>query len=539
MISMEVKVPRKLIEVALPLDAINTAAAREKSIRHGHPSTLHLWWARRPLAAARAVIFAQMVNDPGYERELGRGVNKEKAKIERERLFRIIEKLVLWENTSNENVLKEARNEIWSSWRETCALNKDHPEAKTLFNPNKLPPFHDPFAGGGTIPLEAQRLGLESYASDLNPVATIINKAMIEIPSMFAGRNPVGPQSGDGTDANLFSEWPGVQGLAEDVGRYSAWMREMAMERIGHLFPKIDITPRLAKDRPDLKLLVGKSFTVIGWIWARTVKSPSPAFSHVDVPLVSTFLLSATKVNSAFVQPIVEKDSYTFNVRLGSAPSKLKAGTTAGKRAAFICLLSGAPIDYDYIRSQGKEGRVGKRLMAIVAEGPKGRIYLSPTPEHSSVADTAVPTWTPEVEMPYNPRDFKTPNYGLTKFKDLFTKRQLVALNTFAELVSEAIEKCRTDAITSGYADDTTSLENLGKGATAYASAVGVYLAFGVDKLSDRHSTLCRWDPTPTASGIINTFSRQALPMTWDFVEGNPFSEASGNFESGMKWRAS
>ena len=288
--NITVKSPRKLIEVALPLDKINVAAAREKSIRHGHPSTLHLWWARRPLAAARAVLFAQLVNDPGYERHLNRGVNKVEAAKERERLFKIIEDLVVWENTNNEAVLNAARAEIWKSWRETCELNRNHPDAATLFNPEKLPAFHDPFAGGGTIPLEAQRLGLESYASDLNPVAVTINKAMIEIPPRFADRAPIGPIP-DGEQQNLAQkQWHGTSGLAEDVRRYGTWMRNEAEKRIGHLYPKVEITPEIASDRPDLKPLIGQKLAVIAWLWARTVKSPNPAFSHVDVPLVSTFV---------------------------------------------------------------------------------------------------------------------------------------------------------------------------------------------------------------------------------------------------------
>ena len=182
---------KKLIEVALPLEAINVASAREKSIRHGHPSTLHLWWARRPLAAARAVIFAQMVDDPSANPDLF--PTEQKQEKERQRLFKIIEDLVLWENTTNEEVLERARAEIWQSWRRACAQNVGHPQARELFNRAKLPAFHDPFAGGGALPLEAQRLGLESYASDLNPVAVLINKAMIEIPPKFAGKPPVNP----------------------------------------------------------------------------------------------------------------------------------------------------------------------------------------------------------------------------------------------------------------------------------------------------------------------------------------------------------
>jgi putative DNA methylase len=313
-----IKSPRKLIEVALPLDAINVAAAREKSIRHGHPSTLHLWWARRPLAAARAVIFAQLVNDPGYQQGGGfkYGMNKKEAAIERKRLFGIIEELVKWENTTNEEVLESARAEIRRSWREVCELNKDHPQAAELFNPDKLPALHDPFAGGGAIPLEAQRLGLEAYASDLNPVAVLINKAMIEIPP-----KPVNPEwQNKPYGEKMGKTWPGATGLAEDVRYYGAWMREEAQKKIGHLYPPVEITAEMAKDRPDLKPLVGKKLTVIAWLWARTVKSPNPAFSHVDVPLASTFVLSIKVGKEAYVEPVVEGDRYRFTVKMGKWP---------------------------------------------------------------------------------------------------------------------------------------------------------------------------------------------------------------------------
>src|SRR5437870_5082261 len=275
---------KKLIEVALPLDDINKAAAREKSIRHGHPSTLHLWWARRPLAAARAVIFAQFVNDPSWKytaEELKKPQVKSAITRKRNELFRLITELVQWENTNNQAVLERARKEIRESWRETCEANKDHPdpEVRKLFDPKKLPPLHDPFAGGGSIPLEAQRLGLEAHASDLNPVAVLINKAMIEIPPKFAGRAPVGPLRPDkhGERLDLSREWPGATGLAEDVRRYAAWTRMEAHKRIGHLYPPVEITENMALTRPDLKPLVGKTLTVIAWLWVRTVKSPNPA----------------------------------------------------------------------------------------------------------------------------------------------------------------------------------------------------------------------------------------------------------------------
>jgi putative DNA methylase len=263
---------KKLIEVALPLVAINLASVREKSIRHGHPSTLHLWWARRPLAAARAVIFAQMVDDPSSHPLRFR--TEEAQEKERQRLFRLIEELVLWENTTNEAVLGQAREEIWKSWLATCDQNEKHPRSKELFDPKKLPAFHDPFAGGGALPLEAQRLGLESYASDLNPVAVLINKAMIEIPPKFAGRPPINPDSRKGKD--LFTKkWRGAQGLSEDVRYYGQWMRDEAEKRVGYLYPSVKITADMAKERTDLRHYAGKKLTVIAWLWARTVKSPN------------------------------------------------------------------------------------------------------------------------------------------------------------------------------------------------------------------------------------------------------------------------
>ena len=530
-----IKAPRKLIEVALPLDDINAAAVREKSIRHGHPSTLHLWWARRPLAAARAVLFAQLVNDPGYERHLGRGVNKEKAQVERERLFDIIRELVKWENTNNEKVLQRAREEIWKSWRETCALNKNHPQAAELFNPEKLPAFHDPFAGGGSIPLEAQRLGLKSYASDLNPVAVTINKAMIEIPPKFAGKKPVGPISNSDKQPNLMEDWSGAKGLAEDVRRYGAWMRTEAEQRIGHLYPKIEITAEIARDRPDLKPLLGQKLTVIAWLWARTVKSPNPAFSHAEVPLASTFVLSSKAGKEAYVEPVVEGDLYRFTVKMGKPPASAKNGTkAAGRGANFLCLLSGTPMSGSYIKAEGQAGRMGARLMAIVADGDRGRIYFSPTTSIEAVANQAMPTWKPLGDVPARLTGGTCVPYGLREWGDLFTLRQLTALTTFSDLAQEAIDKVRADALTAGMADDGLELDVGGSGATAYAQAIGVYLALTIDKASDYWSSICSWHSSKEL--IRNTFGRQAIPMVWDFAETNPFSESAGNVSSGINW---
>lgn len=528
-----IKLPKKLIEVALPLDAINAAAAREKSIRHGHPSTLHLWWARRPLAAARAVIFAQMVNDPGYERHLGRGVNKEQARAKREQLFRIIEDLVQWENTSNEEVLQLARAEIWESWRETCELNKGHPQAAELFNPDKLPAFHDPFAGGGALPLEAQRLGLESYASDLNPVAVTINKAMIEIPPRFAGRAPVGPRTPGDKQGKLSENWNGAKGLAEDVRRYGAWMRAEAEKRIGHLYPQVEITAEMVKERPDLKPLLGQKLTVIAWLWARTVKSPNPAFSHAEVPLASTFILSSKAGKEAYVQLVVEGDRYRFSVKVGTPPESAKNGTkAAGRGANFNCVLSGAPIGGDYIKAEGQAGRMGARLMAIVAEGKRGRVYLAPTVEHEAAAQEAQPDWKPSGNVPARLTGGTCVPYGMTEWGDLFTPRQLVALTTFSDLVQEAIEKIRADAIAAGMTDDGKGLDAGGTGALAYAQAVGVYLAMAVDYAANYWSVIA----TPADGFIRGTFARQALPMTWDYAEAPPFGNTSGNWLGGIEW---
>lgn len=529
----DIKLPRKLIETALPLDAINVAAAREKSIRHGHPSTLHLWWARRPLAAARAVLFAQLVNDPGYERHLGRGLNKEKAAIEREKLFKIIEELVKWENTNNTEVLDAAKAEIWKSWRETCALNKNHPQAAELFNPEKLPAFHDPFAGGGSIPLEAQRLGLEAWASDLNPVAVTINKAMIEIPPKFAGRAPIGPTTTDGKTERLQGQWTGASGLAEDVRRYGAWMRAEARKRIGHLYPQVEITPEIIAERPDLVPYKGQKLTVIAWLWARTVKSPNPAFTHVDVPLAASFVLSSKKGKEAYVQPMVEGDSYRFAVKVGTPPEGAKKGTKLSRGANFQCLVSASPIPPDHIKAEGMAGRMGAKLMAIVAKGERGRVYLAPTVEQENIARQAVPTWKPETTLPDDPRNFWTVSYGLTTYGDLFTPRQLTALNTFSDLVGEAIAKCRADAVKAGMPDDGKGLDAGGLGAHAYAEAVGVYLSLGVSRLSDICNSLCRWEISKTQ--VRNLFGRQAIPMMWDFAENNIFAEAAGDYGVSLK----
>jgi putative DNA methylase len=524
--NIAVKSPRKLIEVALPLDKINEAAAREKAIRHGHPSTLHLWWARRPLAAARAVLFGQLVNDPGYERHLNRGVNKVEAAKERERLFKIIEDLVVWENTNNETVLNAARAEIWKSWRETCELNRNHPDAESLFNPEKLPAFHDPFAGGGAIPLEAQRLGLESYASDLNPVAVTINKAMIEIPPQFVGRAPIGPIP-EGEQQNFSQkQWPGASGLAEDVRRYGAWMRTEAEKRIGHLYPKVEITAEMASDRPELKVLVGQRLTVIAWLWARTVKSPNPAYSQTSVPLISSFILSSKAGRGAYIEPIVDGPKYSFRVILGVPTKAAEEGTKLSRGANFRCIVSGSPIEPSYIKSQAIAGKFGARMMAIVAEGPSGRVFLAPSTLQESASEQAPHIEFPSTSVANDPRAFTPILYGFDSFDKLFTPRQQAVLQTFADLVPTTIAKCLEDAIAESARNSFQSVAD----AHSFANGVGTYLAFLVDQMANHCSSFCGWNHPNTQ--MRSVFSRQALAMTWDFAEANVFSDSSGSFNN-------
>ena len=487
---------RKLIEVAIPLDAINAASAREKSIRHGHPSTLHLWWARRPLAACRAVLFSQLVDDPSGHPD--RFPTKAAVDAERKRLFDIIEELVQWESSTNEEVLERARTEI----RKSCG--------------GELPPVYDPFSGGGSVPLEAQRLGLPAHGSDLNPVAVMIGKAMIEIPPRFKDREPVHPGAKERT------HYRNAEGLAEDVKYYGEWMRERAFERIGHLYPQVD----LPKEHGG-----GKS-TVIAWIWARTVPSPDPAFTDVHVPLVRSFDLSTRKGKEVWVEPVVEGSAYRFEVRsTANGDVRRGPGGTVGRRGG-ICIVSGSAMPLTYIRQQGQAGRMGERLMAIVAEGSRSRLYLPPTDEHEALARSAEPEFRPDIAFEPNALGFRIGSYGLTTFGDLFTDRQLTALNTFSKLVHEARERIEGDVLTSGFSDDPSPLRDGGVGAKSYAEAVSVYLGFGVSRLSDIQNSFCRWESSKTQ--VRNLFGRQAISMLWDFGENNVFGDAAGDFRTSL-----
>lgn len=535
----KVKAPRKLIEVALPLKEINEACAHEKMPGIGpHPRGIHLWWARRPLAAARAVLFAQLVNDPGWDEELQIGYKrKADANRKREELFEIIRELVKWENTNNEIVLEKARAEIRKSWKVTCELNKDHPQAAELFNPDKLPAFHDPFAGGGSIPLEAQRLGLEAWASDLNPVAVLINKAMIEIPPKFVGHRPIGPIPQCDQQKEISVSWPGVTGLAEDVRRYGHWVRQEAFKRIGHLYPTIEITTDMVAERPDLAPYRGKKLSVIAYIWVRTVKSPNPLYSHVYVPLASTFLLSDKKGKEAYVEPIIDGDKYEFKVRVGMPDDidAIKKGTkAAGRSSNFICLLSNTPIDGKYIKAEGQAGRIGSKLMAVVVEGKHCRLYLSPTQEQETIAFSATHTWEPDGELIGKSAD-QLPLYGISNYKQLFMPRQLTALTMLSDLVELAyknateVEK-QSDSKRESLKADTTEM-------IGYAEAVKIFLSFAIDRCADFSNTCTRW--VPGNQKIMNLFGKQAIAMTWDFAEAGILNDVVGGFAPAVEFISS
>jgi putative DNA methylase len=492
---------KKLIEVALPLDDINRESAREKSIRHGHPSTLHLWWARRPLAACRAVLFASLVDDPSAHPD--RFPTEQAQQIERERLFDIIRELVKWDNVSggkdasDPHIVEKARAEILKH---------------TDGNP---PPVLDPFCGGGSIPLEAQRLGLEAHASDLNPVAVLITKALIEIPPKFPNHPPVHPID---RQQRMARAWQGAQGLAEDVRYYGAWMRERATERIGHLYPKATLPAEYG----------GGDATVIAWLWARTVTCPNPACG-ARMPLVRSFALSTKKGKETWVEPVVDHVQKTvrFIVRSGAGtppePPKL------GRGATFRCLVCRNIADEKHIKAEAMAGRMGAQLMAIVAEGRGGRIYLPPTQGHEATAASARPGWAPTQPLADDPRNIWCVLYGLDTFDKLFTPRQLVALTTFSDLVGEAREQALRDAVAAGTPDDGVGLDAGGSGATAYADAVTTYLAFALDKLADNSTTLCAWQTDPDRLRV--TFARQALAMSWDYAEAGLFADAAGDYK--------
>jgi putative DNA methylase len=472
---------RKLIEVSLPLEAINRESSREKSIRHGHPSTLHLWWARRPLAAARAVLFAQLVDDPSSRP--AEFPTEELQRKERDRLHQLIERLVVWENVRDDKLLAEAHAEILKS---------------TGGNP---PPILDPFAGGGTIPLEAQRLGLEVYASDINPVAVLINKALIEIPPKFADQPPVFPGLAD----SEFRNWKGAEGLAADVRAYGAWMRGQAEALIGDIYPNAVL--------PD-----GSEAKAIAWIWARTLTCPNPACG-IEMPLVRSWWLGKKKGKEAYVvarvipdptHPSGQRVAFGIGHDKSAAPTPSTDGTVG--RAGARCLACAAAVDLEFIRQEGRAGRLGQQLMATVAEGARSRVYIAPSRDQIEAARTGRPTETIVGDLPRQALGFRVQAYGMTGWADLFSDRQLSTLTALSDLIGVVRERVLEDA-----------------GDAAYADAIATYLGFVVSRLTDYQSTITTWASNPQMEILRNMFARQAIQMTWDFAEGNPFAESSGS----------
>jgi putative DNA methylase len=554
---------QKMIEVAIPLKAINEASAREKSIRHGHPSTMHLWWARRPLAACRAVLFASLVDDPdsdpAYRRSDGT-VDEDAAGAKRASLFNLIEELVQWENLNNSRVINAARSEIArclaSRMIELGEMSKDtmilgdnkgqshpnravagdsvtaldillmkaRPEAVNTFLAEYAPPVLDPFCGGGSIPLEAQRLGLRAYGSDLNPVPVLLTKALVEIPPQFAGRPPVNPEWQSKSEAQKATTvWQGPQGLADDIRYYGLWMRREAEKKLGRLYPTAKITADMVRDRPDLQEYVGKDLTVIAWLWARTVQSPNPAAGGAFVPLVRSFWLSTGKGKEVYVLPIIDRatNTYQFKVMVGPPPDDFNPSVGTVNRSGATCLLTNAPIPFDHVRIHGKDDRLGTRLLGVVAEGRRGRIYLPPISEHEQIAHSV--TCDSDIldsALPVQALGFRVQNYGMTKHSQLFSQRQLHALDSFANLVREARQK-----VFEASHDDS-----------AYANAVATYLAFAVGRGADKWASLTIWNSV--GEKIEHVFGRNALSMTWDYPEGNIFSDSTGNWESGVEWVA-
>ena len=527
---MTTKYKKKLIEVAIPLEVINAASIREKHIRHGHPSTLHLWWARRPLASCRAILFCQLVDDPSEyvnellenevtrseaESELNIREKERKQKkiegkitspdehsqnteeiaieLERKRLFKIIEELVKWENSSNEEVLKRARAEI-----------------RRCYGDN-LPAVYDPFSGGASIPLEAQRLGLAAYGSDINPVAVIIGKAMIEIPPKFKNQLPKHPSK----KKKLF--YHGADGLAEDILWYAKVLHDKAWKKIGHLYPRINLSQQNEGGGGGRQQQAKQ--TVLAWLWVRTVASPNPAVGGAHIPLVSTFWLSRKEKKKVWISPHIAGKDISFAINHGEPkdPKSIASGTKVGRGANFSCLLTDDAVPAEYVKQEGLAGRMGWKLMAIIVEGKKGRHYAPPNAKHAEIAFSETPNWRPKYPLPpIGASGFSVQHYGIRKWNDLFMDRQTIALNTFLECIPEVVASINAS--------------------NEYKDAIATYLALGVSRLASRQSTNTLWD-----SGyekLSQVFAMHALPMRWDTAEGNPFSTSTGNFLGQVKYIA-
>ncbi len=534
---------KKLIEVALPLASINVAAAAEKAVpRRGHPQTIHLWWARRPLAACRAVLFASLVNDPGDDPVYG--ANEEIANSERANLFNLIEELVKWENSNNPRVINSARAEIARSIAVNRVADKEwtkdqvvvtangkpatahdfkhklaEPPQVNAFLAEHAPPVLDPFCGGGSIPLEAQRLGLRAYASDLNPVPVLITKALIEIPPKFAGLPPVNKEWQQKTpEEKAATVWQGAAGLVEDVRFYGQWMGEETERRIGHFYPKVKLSKALGE----------QEVSALAWHWARTVLCPNPACA-VEMPLVRSFLLASKSTGKTWAHPIPDRDKNQINFEVRQSAKGELPGGTVDRRGAKCCKC-GEVVPLEYIRDEGKAGRIGARLLAILADGADARIYVTPTLQHQDAAIINSPIDAPETSLPEQALGFRVQSYGINKHRDLFSSRQLLVVSTFCKLLDEVRDRIRVDFQTSQGA----SAERANQDPRIHADAVAVYLACAVSRLASYNNTLCFWNMR--GGSITQIFSRQTISMSWDFIETNPLEKMSGNWKGAVEW---
>ena len=482
------KPTKKLIETVIPLTEINDASSYDKMPGIGaHPKGIHHWWARLPLPCARAVLFASVVDDPCSIEGFDSLPETEQAKLveQREELHQLIIRLIGKKPHEHPEVFEEAREVI----EKACD--------------GKMPEVLDPFTGGGSIPLEAQRLGFQAHGRDLNPVPALITKATIDYPARFADQAPVNPNSPKNR------KWQRAQGLAEDVRYYGHWMLEEAKKRIGHLYPKVELPMEHGGGEAD----------VIAWIWARTVKSPNPAFSHVDVPLISNFVLSSKKGKEAYLEPVVQGKEYSFDVKYGKPPNaSYKNGTKVGD-ATFRCILSDAPIETSYIKSEGCAGKLGLKLICVVANGGRRRVYVRSSIEDEEIALKAVAEWAPNGEVPAKLTGGTCVPYGLTKWANLFTSRQLLMMNTLCDLVQEVV---------------TTSISHGAE--REYADALVTYLSFAIDRTADFNNTICRW--ASDNEKAMNLFSKQAIPMSWDFAEVNTLFNGVGGWETCFEYVA-
>ena len=499
---------KKLIEVNIPLQAINQESAKDASLTHGHPSTLHRYWARRPLAACRAIIFASMVDDPSECTDEFPTESDQNA--ERNRLHEIIKRLIIWKNSNDENILAEARFEIAFSVARNNGENldafrerhKNDPKAVLQYLNDHCPAVYDPFCGGGSISLEAQRLGLRARGSDLNPLPVLLTKAMVELPPKFHNQPPVNPDA-DPMGISDDMPWKGTAGLADDIRYYGAWMREEAYKRIGHLYPKVQLSD-------------GSSTTVVAWLWARTVPCANPACG-IHMPLIKTFQLSKKKGNEHWIKPVLDRESNTISWIVQTHNDGIPQPTV--DRQGAYCFACGTAVKLPYVREQGKAGKIAEEMIAIIAEGKRRKIYLSPTETHVQTALSVETGQRPKGRLSKQASGFAVQNYGVTEWYQLFTKRQLTALNTFSGLISDVRNQIMQDGAENKFAD-----------------VVQTYLALAIGRIADSSSSFTRWHNS--GEKIEGVFSRQAIPMMWDFPEANLFSTSTQNWMAHVEWIA-